>query len=152
MAYTEIKERNKTKYFYRVKSKRIGTSFKKERIYLGKNLTGINRILEIDKADKKLNKEKIKSNIKKIKPIIRKILKKYKITKAGIFGSYSIGENKKNSDIDILIKPAKGMGLELVELQTELSNTLNKKVDIVSYKYIHPRLKKRVLSQEVKIL
>jgi len=152
MAYTETKIRNNTKYFYRVKSKRIGTSFQKERIYLGKDLAGMNRILETDKADKQLNKEKIKSNITKIKPIILKILKQYKIKKAGIFGSYAIGENTKNSDIDILIKPAKGMGLELVELQLELSSNLNKKVDIVSYKYIHPKLKERILSQEVKIL
>ena len=152
MTYTETKIRNKTKYFYRVKSLRIGAKFKKERIYLGKNLPEMERLIKIDKADKKLNKEKIKSNIKKIKPIILKILKQYKIKKAGIFGSYSVGENTRNSDIDILVQTSRPMGFEFAGMQIDLSEALNKKVDLVTYKYIHPKLKDRILNQEIKIL
>jgi len=39
MAYTEIKERNQRKYFYRVQSKREGVRIQKSRIYLGVDLT-----------------------------------------------------------------------------------------------------------------
>ncbi len=81
MAYTETKIRNNTKYFYRVKSKRAGIKFKKERIYLGKDLKEMDRLIKTDKADKQLNKTKINNNIKKIKPTILKILKQYKIKK-----------------------------------------------------------------------
>ena len=42
--------------------------------------------------------------IDEIKLKIRRILKKHKVAKAGIFGSYARGEAKKNSDIDILIE------------------------------------------------
>lgn len=152
MAYSETKLRNKTKYFYRVKSKRIGTSFKKERIYLGKNLPEMERLIETDKADKVLNKSKINNSIKKIKPTILKILKKHKIKKAGIFGSYSIGENKKNSDIDILVKLSKPMGFEFAGIEIELSEKLKKKVDLITYNSLHPLIKNRILGQEIKII
>ena len=39
--------------------------------------------------------------IERIKLKALPILKKYGVTKAGIFGSYATGKNKKNSDIDI---------------------------------------------------
>jgi len=152
MAYTETKIRNNTKYFYRVKSKRAGIKFKKERIYLGKDLKEMDRLIKTDKADKQLNKTKINNNIKKIKPTILKILKQYKIKKAGIFGSYSVGENTKDSDIDILIQTSRPMGFEFAGMQTELSETLNKKVDLITYKYIEPLIKERILKQEIKIL
>ena len=45
--------------------------------------------------------------IKKMKPTIVRILKKNGVIRAGIFGSYARGEQKKKSDIDILIKPPK---------------------------------------------
>ncbi|MBS3076474.1 nucleotidyltransferase domain-containing protein [Candidatus Pacearchaeota archaeon] len=91
--------------------------------------------------------------LNKIIPKIKKILKKNKIKKAGIFGSYARGEQKENSDVDILIQPTKGMSLlDISGLKIELKTALGKKVDIVSYNYIHPFLKKKILESEVKII
>ena len=42
--------------------------------------------------------------LNKMKPKIVKVLKKHGIKKAGVFGSYARGEQKKKSDVDILIK------------------------------------------------
>ena len=64
-----------------------------------------------------MNKES--AELEKIKPKIVRILKKYGVKKAGIFGSYARGEQKKRSDIDILIQPTKGMGLEFAGLALE---------------------------------
>ncbi len=79
------------------------------------------------------------------------VLKKYHITKAGIFGSYARGEEK-NSDIDILIDPPKGIGFGFVRIQMDLEHTLHRKVDLVSYKALHPLLKERILREEIRIL
>jgi len=153
MVYTEIKNKNGRKYYYRVKSIRDGKRFKKKRIYLGKDLSKDVLSLKIKKADKELNTEKGESVIiKKIVPKIKRILKKNKIKKAGIFGSYAKGNFKNNSDIDILIKPSKDMGFKFAGLEIELSKKLNKKVDLVSYNGLSPYLKKEILSQEIKIL
>jgi len=55
MVYTETKERNGKKYYYRVLSVREGSKVKKKRKYLGANL-GEKKIKELEeKADKDLN-------------------------------------------------------------------------------------------------
>ncbi len=96
---------------------------------------------------------KNKNEFKKLKPAIVKILKKNGIKKAGLFGSYARGEQKKNSDIDILIEPAKGMSLfDVVGIELELKKSLGKKVDLLTYKGISPHLKKYIINDEVKII
>ncbi len=152
MTYTEIKQKNGKKYYYRVKSIREGKKFKKERIYLGANLNKEELKEKADQADKKLTENKINKNLIEIKSKIIKILKKNKIKKAGIFGSYAKGEQKKNSDIDILVEPPKGIGFGFIGIQFELENKLNKKVDLVSYNGLSPYLKDKILSQEVRII
>ena len=93
-----------------------------------------------------------KDKLKILKDKIIKILKKNKVTKAGIFGSYARGEEKKNSDIDILIQPPKGIGWGFVGIKSELEDALRKKIDLVSYMAIHPLLKERILNEEVRII
>ena len=152
MAYTEIKERNNRKYFYRVISIRKDRKIKKDRTYLGVNLN-INLLnKKIVEADKINLENKRKKNIKKIKISIIPILKKNKIRKAGIFGSYSKGLQRKNSDIDLIIEPPKDMGLGFVKIKYELENKLGKKVDLITYNSIHSLLKKKILSEEERIL
>ncbi len=90
--------------------------------------------------------------IDKLKPKIVKILKKYGVKKAGIFGSYARGEQKKNSDMDILIEPTKGMGLEFFGLHIELEEKLGMKVDLLTYNGINPHLKDYILKDEVRII
>ena len=84
---------------------------------------------------------------------IRPILKRNGVAKAGLFGSYARGEAKKRSDVDILIQfRGRKSLLDLVGLQQELEEKLKKKVDVLTYKSIHPLLKERILKEEVKIL
>ena len=81
------------------------------------------------------------------------ILKRHEVIKAGIFGSYARGENKKNSDVDFLIKfKGKKSLLDLVGLKIELEEKLKTKVDVLTYKSIYLPLKKSILKEEVKIL
>ena len=86
----------------------------------------------------------------KIKNKSKRILRKYKIAKAGIFGSYARGEQKKSSDVDILIKYPKGLGF--IKIKNELEKELGKKVDLVEYHVIKPRIKKFILNEEVRII
>ena len=89
--------------------------------------------------------------IERIKLKALPILKKYGVTKAGIFGSYATGKNKKNSDIDILIE-FNGSLLTLVGIEMELKKKLRKKVDLLTYGGIHHLLKERILKEEIKII
>jgi len=152
MTYTEIKQKNEKKYYYRVRSIRIGKKFKKQRIYLGVNLPDEILSRKEGEADKKLIEYKINKDLAEIKPKIIKVLKKYNIKKAGIFGSFVRGEQRRNSDIDILVEPPKGMGFGFVGIEIELANALKKKVDLVSYNGISPYLKDKILKSEIKII
>lgn len=96
---------------------------------------------------------KKQDELEKLKPKIVEILKKYGVKKAGIFGSFVRGDQKKNSDIDILADIPKKINLfGVVGIKLELEDKLGRKVDLVQYKLIRPELKKVILDQEVKIL
>lgn len=96
---------------------------------------------------------KINEEIEKIKKKIIPVLKEYKVTKAGIFGSYARGEHKKNSDIDILIEINDDAGLlEIIGLKLELEKLIKRKVDLVEYETIRKELKKQILNDEIRIL
>jgi len=155
MAYTEIKERNGKKYYYRAISVRQGKKVSKIRRYLGVNLPREKLSLKEKEADKEFSliiKNKKMQIIEKLKPKIIKILKKYHIKRAGIFGSYAKGEARKNSDIDILVEPAKGMGFSFYGMNLELEEKMGKKVHLVTYKFINPYIKKNILKEEVRII
>jgi len=156
MVYTEIKERKSRKYYYRVLSVRKGQKISKKREYLGVNLTKKELPIKEKEADNILNLKSIKKRnktIEKLKPIIIKILKKHGVKRAGIFGSYARGEQKKNSDIDLLADIPKNVNLfDFVGIKLELEDALGKKVDLVEYKLIRPELKSIILNEEVRIL
>jgi len=152
MAYTEIKQKNKRKYYYRVRTLREGKKFKKKRIYLGINLTKDELNKKEKEADKKLIQGKINKSLMGIKPKIIQILKKNKVKKAGIFGSYARGEQRKNSDIDILVEPPKGIGFGFAGIGIELEEKLGKKIHLVTYRYISPYIREDILKEEVRII
>jgi len=57
-----------------------------------------------------------------IKNIILSHLKEFDPVKVGIFGSYARGDNKKDSDIDILVKFKESPSLlTLIKLENDLS-------------------------------
>ena len=155
MSYTEVKERNRKKYYYRVISVRKGEKVSKMRKYLGVNLLKKELFSKEKEADEEfiqIYKEKKMQIIEKLKPKIIKILKKYHIKRAGIFGSYARGEARKDSDIDILVEPAKGMGFNFFGMNLELEEKMGKKVHLVTYKFISPYIKKNILKEEVRII
>ncbi|MCK5624916.1 nucleotidyltransferase domain-containing protein [Candidatus Pacearchaeota archaeon] len=90
--------------------------------------------------------------LKKIEKKIIPILKKHNIKRAGFFGSYARGEEKKNSDIDLLVKLEKHLSLfDVIGIKLELEKVIKKKIDLVEYETIRPELKEIILKEEVLI-
>lgn len=72
--------------------------------------------------------------------------------KIAIFGSFATGKEKKTSDIDILVKfKNETTLLQLSSMKLKLEDKLGRKVDLLTYGGINPRLKKIIL-QEQKII
>ncbi len=75
---------------------------------------------------------------------------KYKVKEIGIFGSYVRAEQKKKSDVDVLVTFYETIDLfSFVELENYLTDILGIKVDLVMKDGIKPRLKERILSEAV---
>lgn len=157
MTYTEIRNINGKRYYYRVRSIRNKNKISKKRIYLGHGLSNSKLLNKEKTADEKLlfeKRKKANKEIEKIKSKIVKILILNKVKRAGIFGSYSRGEQKKNSDVDIAVNiEDKNMSLlDFIGLKQKLEDALKKKVDLVEYSVIKPSIKDRVLKEEVRII
>lgn len=92
-------------------------------------------------------------NIQKIKNKISPTLRRFDVVKAAFFGSFARGENRKGSDIDILVEfKGKKTLLDLVGLELALERLLKRKVDVLTYRSIHPLLKDIILKEERVIL
>ena len=80
------------------------------------------------------------------------IFKEYGVTKAAVFGSFARGEEKKSSDIDLLIKMEDGRTLfDLGGLKVDLEELFGRKVDLVEYEALHPLLKDQILKDQVSV-
>jgi hypothetical protein len=93
-------------------------------------------------------------NQSKIKNIILSRLKGFDPIKVGIFGSYARGDNKKGSDIDILVefKEAPSL-LTLIKLENDLTEILGVKVDLVTTGALkNKRIKKSIKKDLINIL
>ena len=94
------------------------------------------------------------TEIENIKSKITTVLRKNKVSKAGIFGSYSRGEQNKNSDIDIAVEiNDENMSLlGFIRLIRLLEELLKRKVDLIEYQAIKPRIRENILRSQVSLL
>lgn len=91
--------------------------------------------------------------IDEIKKMLIEVLKKHGVKKAALFGSIVRGEATGESDIDLLIEfEGRKSLLDLAGLKLDLQELLRRKVDVVTYKSLHPLLKERILSEQEVIL
>ncbi len=100
-----------------------------------------------------VNKMIINKQINAIRKRIIPIPHKNKIKKAGIFESYATGEQKKNSDADILVEidDRNFSLLDLVKLKITLEKALKRKVGLIEYSALHPIIKENALKEEVRL-
>ena len=95
-------------------------------------------------------------SIREINEVLRKhkeeLYKKYKVKEIGIFGSFIRGEQRKRSDIDILVEFEEVPDLlKFIEIERYLTRILKKKVDLVRKEGIRPELKDIILEEVVYI-
>jgi len=85
---------------------------------------------------------------------IAELSRKYRILSLELFGSYVRGEQKRSSDIDILVEFSQGRSPTLfsfIALEQELTDLLGVKVDLVEKRTLKPGLRNRILHEAVPI-
>ena len=81
------------------------------------------------------------------------ILRRNDVKRAAFFGSIVRGEMTDESDVDLLVEFEKRASLlDLAGLKIELEDALNRRVDVLTYRSLHPLLKDRILAEQVRIL
>ncbi len=90
-------------------------------------------------------KETIKDIIAAKLPYLQE---KYQIQTMGIFGSYVRGEEKKRSDVDILVEFTEPISFfRFVDLELELAELIGRKVDLVMKSALKPVIGRRILEE-----
>lgn len=80
---------------------------------------------------------------------IAAICHRYGVARLEVFGSVGRGEDRPDSDIDLLydLAPGARLGWDIETLADELSEALGRPVDLVSRKALHERLREAVLAE-----
>lgn len=94
-----------------------------------------------------------KSKIANLRRSMLPILKQHDVKRAALFGSLARGEGTRHSDLDLLVEfeGSKSL-LDLVALKQALEAKTRKKVDVLTYRALHPLIRERILSEQVSIL
>ena len=81
---------------------------------------------------------------------VRELGERYGVRQIRVFGSTARGEERPDSDIDLLVEyqPGRG-GFAFVEFCEQIERLLGRKVDVVTERSLHPLIRERVLAQAV---
>ena len=89
--------------------------------------------------------DEIKNSISEKKELL---ISKYNIDDIGIFGSYARGEERNNSDVDILVNFSEPIGLlKLINMENYLSELLGAKADVVIKSDLRDELRDQIIKE-----
>jgi len=92
-----------------------------------------------------MGKKEVIEIIKKNKPELES---RYGVQQLGLFGSYVKEQQRKRSDIDILVTFSRDIDLfEFLDLREYLESRLKTKVDLVMTTALKPTIGKRILAE-----
>src|SRR3989344_4818003 len=95
-------------------------------------------------------------DLKQIQSILSKhkeeLKRRYNVKEIGVFGSYVRGDQKKSSDIDILVEFEESIGFfKFLEMEEHISKIIGVKVDLVTKNALKPRIGEHILKEVVAI-
>lgn len=80
---------------------------------------------------------------------LREVCIRYGVARLEVFGSVSRGDAAPDSDVDVLytLEPGARLGWDIEKLADELSELLDRRVDLVSRNALHERLREGVFAE-----
>lgn len=80
------------------------------------------------------------------------LAERHKVKSLGVFGSYVRNEQKKGSDLDVLVEFYETVSLfDYIDLKNYLSDLLGVKVDLVMKEALKPHIGKHILREVINI-
>lgn len=73
----------------------------------------------------------------------------YRIARLDVFGSAARGDDRADSDIDVLyeLQPGARLGWEIEDLSRELADLWGRPVDLIARRAVHPLLRETVYAE-----
>jgi len=91
--------------------------------------------------------------IDKISRILTPVLKRHGVSSAAVFGSYARGENRADSDLDLLVEFSGPIGLlGVMRVKQELEEAFGGKIDLASPNSLLPEIRARAAREQVRLL
>lgn len=80
---------------------------------------------------------------------LREVCERYGVASLEVFGSVARGEDRPESDLDLLyvLRPGVRLGFKLFELEDELASVFGRPVDLVSRNSINKYIRDQVLAE-----
>lgn len=82
-----------------------------------------------------------------LRAMLPELRQRYPIASLGLFGSWVRGEQRPDSDLDLLVEFDGPIGWRIVTLEDELSRRLGVKVDLVPRCGLRPRIGQHILAE-----
>lgn len=90
--------------------------------------------------------------IAKLQELMPQLRDKYHVSSLGVFGSYVRGEQKRGSDLDVLVEFSKVPSLfTFVEIELFLAKKLGVKVDLVMKTALKPAIGEHILQEVIPV-
>jgi uncharacterized protein len=91
--------------------------------------------------------------VQELRAKVSDIMRSRGVVRASVFGSVARGEEGPESDVDFLVELETGRTLlDLSGLRLDLMERLEREVDVVTYRALHPKLRDRILKEQVPLL
>jgi len=90
----------------------------------------------------------------KIKKLLKnnknRLKREFHVKELGVFGSYVRGDQKKSSDVDVLVAFTRTPGfIDYIKMENRLSGILKKRVDLVMKGSLKPTIGKHIMREVV---
>jgi hypothetical protein len=95
-----------------------------------------------------MTKTELFDRLRREKPALEQ---RHRVRIAGVFGSYARGEQRGDSDVDILVEPHGATLFDLGGLLTDLEELLGCRVDVVSTRGLRREIEPYVLNDLISI-
>ncbi|MBN1900082.1 nucleotidyltransferase family protein [Candidatus Sumerlaeota bacterium] len=80
--------------------------------------------------------------------MLRDLCRRNDISELSLFGSYARGEEREDSDIDLLVRFSKPKSLlSVIAIQRQISEILGRPVDLITEPAISPYLRDRIMKE-----
>lgn len=88
--------------------------------------------------------------VNEIRDIVKPVADQYGIEEIWLFGSYARGEATEKSDVDLLVRYKKGLGLKFVGFVCDLEEALGLHVDVLTIDSLYLSSQRKSLSSLIK--